>query len=229
MRSVLDYLPPRSLPRRVGNAACLGGARQHPHFDRQEHPALCRSWSTARRAISGRFRPEGPTWAPPNGSFKVNRMDADHLSQEWDDAPMPSSIFFDLHGHAIHGFFDVKHLGLAVSHGCVRLSPDHGATLFAVVKAEGMAQHLGDGRRPTRRRRGTWRWCSGSRRRPSEEIGSRCRTDADRAEATAGNRSRTTANRSTRSRAYGQPVGQAYYRQRLLRAVHYGPPAYRQC
>jgi lipoprotein-anchoring transpeptidase ErfK/SrfK len=24
----------------------------------------------------------------PNGTFKVNRMHADHLSQEWDNAPM---------------------------------------------------------------------------------------------------------------------------------------------
>ena len=80
-----------------------------------------------------------PGYDTPNGSFKPNRMDADHLSQEWDNAPMPHAIFFDLHGHAIHGFFDVKHLGLAVSHGCVRLSPDHAATLFDLVKAEGMA------------------------------------------------------------------------------------------
>jgi len=75
----------------------------------------------------------------PNGSFKPNRMDADHLSQEWDNAPMPNTIFFDLHGHAIHGFFDVKHLGLPVSHGCVRLSPDHAQTLFDLVKTEGMS------------------------------------------------------------------------------------------
>jgi hypothetical protein len=75
----------------------------------------------------------------PNGNFKPNRMDADHLSQEWDNAPMPHTIFFDLHGHAIHGFFDVKHLGLPVSHGCVRLSPDNAAILFDLVKTEGMA------------------------------------------------------------------------------------------
>ncbi len=75
----------------------------------------------------------------PSGTFKINRMDADHFSQEWDNAPMPHSMFFDLHGHAIHGFSDVKHLGLAVSHGCVRLSPDHAATLFDLVKTEGMA------------------------------------------------------------------------------------------
>jgi hypothetical protein len=80
-----------------------------------------------------------PGYDTPNGSFKPNRMDADHFSQEWDNAPMPHTIFFDLHGHAIHGFFDVKHLGLAVSHGCVRLSPEHAATLFDLVKTEGMA------------------------------------------------------------------------------------------
>jgi hypothetical protein len=75
----------------------------------------------------------------PSGTFKPNRMDADHYSQEWDNAPMPHAIFIDLQGHAIHGFFDVKHLGLPVSHGCIRLSPDHAATLFDLVKKEGMA------------------------------------------------------------------------------------------
>jgi len=36
--------------------------------------------------------------------------------------------------------FDVKHLGLPVSHGCVRLSPAYAAALFDLVKAEGMNQ-----------------------------------------------------------------------------------------
>ena len=78
--------------------------------------------------------------AAPNGTFKVNRMDADHLSQEWDNAPMPHTMFFDMHGHAIHGFFDVKHLGSPVSHGCVRLAPANAATLFALVQGQGMSQ-----------------------------------------------------------------------------------------
>jgi L,D-transpeptidase-like protein len=81
-----------------------------------------------------------PGYDTPNGTYKPNRMDADHFSQEWDNAPMPHTIFFDMHGHAIHGFFDVKHLGRAVSHGCVRLSPDHATTLFNLVKAEGMSE-----------------------------------------------------------------------------------------
>ena len=80
-----------------------------------------------------------PGYDTPSGEFKPNRMDADHLSQEWDNAPMPHAIFIDLKGHAIHGFFDVKHLGLPVSHGCIRLSPDHAATLFDLVKTQTMA------------------------------------------------------------------------------------------
>src|SRR3984885_8071511 len=81
-----------------------------------------------------------PGYDTPNGRFKLNRMDADHYSQEWDNAPMPHTMFFDLQGHAIHGFSDVKHLGLAVSHGCVRLAPENAAMLFDLVKAEGMGE-----------------------------------------------------------------------------------------
>src|ERR1700685_3604586 len=80
-----------------------------------------------------------PGYDTPNGTFKVNRMDANHFSQEWDNAPMPHTMFFDMHGHAIHGFSDVAHLGLAVSHGCVRLAPANATVLFDLVKAEGMA------------------------------------------------------------------------------------------
>jgi hypothetical protein len=81
-----------------------------------------------------------PGYDTPNGTFKANRMDAEHLSQEWDNAPMPHTIFFDMHGHAIHGFFDVKNLGRPASHGCARLAPANAATLFALVQAQGMSQ-----------------------------------------------------------------------------------------
>ena len=39
----------------------------------------------------------------PSGDFKPFRMERDHFSREWDDAPMPNSIFFTKQGHAIHG------------------------------------------------------------------------------------------------------------------------------
>jgi hypothetical protein len=80
-----------------------------------------------------------PGFDTPNGTFRPNRMEVMHYSNAYEDAPMPHSIFFDLNGHAIHGFSDTPHLGMAVSHGCVRLSPANAATLYDVVKAEGMA------------------------------------------------------------------------------------------
>jgi L,D-transpeptidase catalytic domain len=91
-----------------------------------------------------------PGYDTPSGTFKINRMDTDHYSQEWDNAPMPHTMFFDLQGHAVHGFFDVKHLGLAVSHGCVRLAPENATVLFDLVKAESMANTtvVIDGRTP---------------------------------------------------------------------------------
>src|SRR5664280_2279750 len=72
------------------------------------------------------------------GAFTAFRMEADHYSKEWDDAPMPHSIFFTKVGHAIHGTYETKKLGTPASHGCVRLSPAHAATLFAMVKQDGV-------------------------------------------------------------------------------------------
>jgi lipoprotein-anchoring transpeptidase ErfK/SrfK len=77
-------------------------------------------------------------YATPSGSYTAFRMEADHYSKEWDDAPMPHSIFFTKTGHAIHGTFETKSLGRPVSHGCVRLSPANATTLFALVKQDGV-------------------------------------------------------------------------------------------
>jgi lipoprotein-anchoring transpeptidase ErfK/SrfK len=74
----------------------------------------------------------------PSGSYRPFRMEKDHFSKEWDDAPMPHSMFFTPEGHAIHGSPYVKSLGRRVSHGCVRLAPDNAAKLFALVKKAGM-------------------------------------------------------------------------------------------
>jgi L,D-transpeptidase-like protein len=76
--------------------------------------------------------------ATPAGSFQAFRMEADHYSKEWDDAPMPHSIFFTKRGHAIHGSFDTRRLGTPASAGCVRLHPDNAKQLFALVKAQGV-------------------------------------------------------------------------------------------
>jgi hypothetical protein len=74
----------------------------------------------------------------PTGTFHTFRMEAEHFSKEFDDAPMPHSIFFTHAGHAIHGYTDIRHLGLPVSHGCVRLDPANATKLFALVKQEGL-------------------------------------------------------------------------------------------
>ena len=74
----------------------------------------------------------------PNGKFKAFRMERDHFSKEWDDAPMPFSIFFTQKGHAIHGSLDTKRLGSPASHGCVRLLPANAEKLFELVKQDGV-------------------------------------------------------------------------------------------
>jgi hypothetical protein len=81
----------------------------------------------------------GRGYETPGGTFKPFRMDIDHYSDEYDQAPMPHSIFFTQTGIAIHGTYEQRNLGKAVSHGCVRLSLKNAATLWALVKSEKMA------------------------------------------------------------------------------------------
>lgn len=76
----------------------------------------------------------------PSGSHRPFRMERTHFSREWDDAPMPYAMFFTQQGHAIHGTNHVRSLGRAVSHGCVRLSVRNAATLFTLVKSQGMGR-----------------------------------------------------------------------------------------
>src|SRR5438874_12703103 len=79
-----------------------------------------------------------PSYETPSGSFRTFRMEEDHYSKEFDDAPMPHSIFFTKIGHAIHGTDSVNRLGSPASHGCVRLSRDNASKLYALVQQEGV-------------------------------------------------------------------------------------------
>ena len=79
-----------------------------------------------------------PSHETPNGSFRTFRMEEDHYSKEFDDAPMPHSIFFTKAGHAIHGTESEGRLGTPVSHGCVRLSRANATTLYALVEQQGV-------------------------------------------------------------------------------------------
>jgi hypothetical protein len=85
-------------------------------------------------SVDGTPRSEWPAstgragYNTPKGALKVNRMDAEHFSQEWDNAPMPHAFFFDMKGSRPAGM------------------------LFDLVKAEGMgnATVVVSGRTPSK-------------------------------------------------------------------------------
>jgi len=77
-------------------------------------------------------------YGTPTGAFTPSRLARHHFSREWDNAPMPHSIFFTDAGHAIHGSSAIGRLGQPASHGCVRLAPRNAEALFRLVLAEGL-------------------------------------------------------------------------------------------
>jgi len=68
----------------------------------------------------------------PTGVFNVQRMDAEHFSDEYEQAPMPYAIFFS-RGLAIHGSYE-RGLGRPLSHGCIRLSVQNARDLYSWVE-----------------------------------------------------------------------------------------------
>jgi hypothetical protein len=80
----------------------------------------------------------GTGGAPKAGTYQPLRLEKSWFSRKYDMSPMPHSIFFH-EGIAIHGTQYVSRLGNAASHGCVRLAPANAATLFNLVRAQGMA------------------------------------------------------------------------------------------
>ena len=86
---------------------------------------LRHSWQIA----SGREGLETPT-----GSFRPQRLERDWYSRQYDDAPMPYSIFFT-GGYAIHGGYG--RLGRPASHGCIRLTTANAAKLYNLVADHG--------------------------------------------------------------------------------------------
>jgi len=102
---------------------------------------------TAQRlsvSVDGMQRYEWPVstarwgYRTPNGTYKPQWLARKWFSREYDWSPMPYSIFFN-EGYAIHGSYEISHLGRPASHGCIRLHPDNAAVLFALVK-----EHMAD-------------------------------------------------------------------------------------
>ena len=77
-------------------------------------------------------------YATPSGTYTATSMNEIWYSKEYDNAPMPHAVFFMRDGHAIHGTFEVQNLGRPVSHGCVRISPQNAATLYELVRENGL-------------------------------------------------------------------------------------------
>ena len=86
-------------------------------FDRYEWPVSTARWG----------------YHTPNGTYRPERLERKWFSRKYDMSPMPYSIFFN-EGYAIHGSYEISHLGRPASHGCIRLHPDHAAILFGLVK-----------------------------------------------------------------------------------------------
>jgi hypothetical protein len=76
-------------------------------------------------------RPQFPT---PAGSFRVTYKDQDHLSTDFDDAPMPYSVFFN-GGIAFHqGSVRIP------SHGCIHLPAAAARTFFGNLRPGDLVQ-----------------------------------------------------------------------------------------
>ena len=83
--------------------------------------------STARRG-----------YITPPGTYHPEMLARRWFSRKYYNSPMPHSIFF-YGGFAIHGSYEISHLGRPASHGCVRLDPGNAAILFGLVQREGLA------------------------------------------------------------------------------------------
>src|SRR4029077_10990718 len=76
--------------------------------------------STARRG-----------YITPPGTYHPEMLARRWFSRKYYNSPMPHSIFF-YGGFAIHGSYEISHLGRPASHGCVRLDPSNAAILFGL-------------------------------------------------------------------------------------------------
>lgn len=81
--------------------------------------------STARRG-----------YKTPLGSYTPYRLNKNHRSRKYNNAPMPYAVFFH-GGYAVHGTTETKRLGQRASHGCVRLLTENARMLYTLVQQHG--------------------------------------------------------------------------------------------
>ncbi len=76
-------------------------------------------------------------YGTPTGKYRALRTAATYYSRKYHRSPMPYSVFF-AEGYAVHGTTEIRRLGRPASHGCVRLHPDNAATLYTLVREQGL-------------------------------------------------------------------------------------------
>jgi lipoprotein-anchoring transpeptidase ErfK/SrfK len=91
-----------------------------------------------REAFSWKVSTAGRGYSTPTGTFRPTRLHEMWYSRQYDNAPMPHSVFF-FQGYAVHATDAVKKLGRPASHGCVRLHPDNASDFFTLVETFGIA------------------------------------------------------------------------------------------
>lgn len=116
-----------ALPASAGVVARIDQSHQRMRVFVDGMPAYEWPVSTARRGF-----------VTPNGAYRVGRMATMWRSHKYHGSPMPHAMFFR-GGYAIHGTYSVGSLGRRASHGCIRLSPGHAATLFRLARDYGGA------------------------------------------------------------------------------------------
>jgi len=75
-------------------------------------------------------------YGTPSGVYHPQWLARKWFSRRYYHSPMPYSIFFT-RGYAIHGSYEISHLGGPASHGCVRLHPANAAILYGLVQRHG--------------------------------------------------------------------------------------------
>jgi lipoprotein-anchoring transpeptidase ErfK/SrfK len=80
-------------------------------------------------------------YGTPTGRWNAAWLSPYHRSKKYHNAPMPWSVFFH-GGYAVHGTTEVRRLGRAASHGCVRLHPANAKIFYKLVQEYGKENTL---------------------------------------------------------------------------------------
>ena len=93
--------------------------------------------------VDGKLRHSWPIssgrrgYETPTGNYRPKRLEKEWYSRQYDDAPMPYSVFFS-GGYAIHGGH--RRVGGPASHGCIRLTTGNAAKFYSLVSSHGSSR-----------------------------------------------------------------------------------------